>query len=149
MKRLQLVGLTATIVLVLVLAGSLLAGLGGPAAPAPEPGFDPRVDGERLRVEVLNGAGIGGLARLATRELRAQNFDVVFFGNAGGEPRDSSVVIDRVGHEEHAWKVARALGIGSVSTQPDTLLYLEATVILGKDWSPRGAAGEGRAVSAP
>jgi hypothetical protein len=149
MKRLQTVGFVVTIVLVLVLGGSLVVGLRAPAEVLPEPGFDPRVDGDRLRVEVLNGAGVAGLARLATRELRRQNFDVVYFGNAGGEHRDSSLVIDRAGREEDAWKVAQALGIDRVDSQPDTALYLEATVILGREWAERRRASAAEAVSGP
>jgi hypothetical protein len=138
--RLRTIGVVAVVAAVLVLVVSLIAGLRSDVpAPAVTPA-QPRVDGERLRVEVLNGAGIAGLAREATRLLRDRNFDVVYFGNAGGEPRDSSVVIDRVGRPQEAANVARALGIPRVESQPDTTLYLEATVILGKDWSAAGAA---------
>lgn len=93
------------------------------------------VPATRGRVEVLNGAGRTGLARRATERLRAGGFDVVFFGNAGGAPRDSSSVIDRVGREDIARSVADQLGIRSVTSEPDSTLYLDATVILGADWN--------------
>ena len=148
MKRLSLWGLGATVLVVLVLAGSLVAGLGlgrgGDAAPAEgasgasgAPGA-PRVPA-RARVEVLNAAGTAGLARLATHTLRTAGFDVVYFGNAAGERADSSVVIDRVGDVERARAVAAALGIERVVTQPDSTLYLDVSVVLGREWRPREA----------
>jgi hypothetical protein len=90
----------------------------------------------RVRIEVLNGAGLAGLAREATERLRAQGFDVVYFGNDREFGRDSSVVLDRVGNEEHARAVANALGIAAVESRPDSTLILEVSVILGKDWPP-------------
>ncbi len=89
--------------------------------------------GRPPRVEVLNGAGRSGLAREITGRLRDSGFDVVFFGNARTQT-DTSYVLDRAGHVETARTVARALGITRVHTAIDTTLYLEATVILGKDW---------------
>ncbi len=91
-------------------------------------------DGERVRVEVLNGAGRGGLARDATHRLREAGFDVVFFGNADRFDHARSVVLDRVGRPEEARAAAAALGIDSVTTAVDSSLMLEATVILGEDW---------------
>jgi len=107
--------------------------------------------GPRTRVEVLNAAGRAGLARAATERLRAQGFDVVYFGNASGFGRDSSIVLDRAGDPAAAAAVAKALGIPTVRSEPDPGLYLEVTVILGLDWppeeprSPRGrGAGRGQ-----
>jgi hypothetical protein len=149
MSRFRSWGLAATLLAVVVLTGSLIVGLrdGTPTVAAPGP--DPRLDGNRVRVEVLNGAGIAGLAREATRELRDRNFDVVYFGNAGGAHRDSSVVLDRVGRPEEAETVARVLGIHTVASQPDSTLYLEATVILGRDWVPGGRRSADGPVTAP
>ena len=67
--------------------------------------------GERVRVEVLNAAGIPGLARVVTRTLRERGFDVVYFGNARGFSPESTLVIDRVGREETAREVAGALEV--------------------------------------
>ncbi len=87
------------------------------------------------RVEVLNGAGRAGLARDATERLRAAGFDVVFFGNAR-EPRGLSLVLDRGGRGDAARRAAAALGIRDVRTQANAALYVDVTVILGKDWPP-------------
>jgi hypothetical protein len=95
----------------------------------------------RVRVEVRNAAGRAGLARAATDVLRDQGFDVVFYGNAESFDKDSSVVLDRVGRVDLARDVADALGIPRVLSQPDSNLYLDATVVLGEDWSaPERAA---------
>ncbi len=89
--------------------------------------------GRATRVEVLNGAGRSGLAREVTGRLRENGYDVVFFGNARSQT-DTSHVLDRTGNIEHARAVARTLGLSRVHTAVDTTLYLEVTVVLGKDW---------------
>ena len=110
-------------------------GVGSDARPIPEPRpISPIPNGPR--VEVLNAAGISGMAQAATEQLRAARFDVVYFGNASEFGRDSSVVIDRVGKPEIAQKIASELGIEVVRSEPDSALYLEATVLLGLDWAP-------------
>ena len=88
----------------------------------------------RTRVEVLNGAGIDGLARRATDSLRSLGFDVVYYGNAETFDREVSVVFDRVGTADRALAVARALGIPNVRSELDSGLYLDVTVVLGRDW---------------
>jgi hypothetical protein len=86
------------------------------------------------RIEVLNASGRGGMARAATDRLRGAGFDVVFFGNAAGFDGDSTLILDRTGDDAVARAVARYLGFGAVSTQRDTTLFLDATVIIGRDW---------------
>ncbi|NNF37794.1 MAG: LytR C-terminal domain-containing protein [Gemmatimonadetes bacterium] len=90
--------------------------------------------GVRIRVEVLNSGGRGGMARSATGELRDGGFDVVYFGN--GSARDSSVVLARTDDVAAARLVADALGIRSVVAEPDSNLYLDVTVVLGQEWEP-------------
>lgn len=137
MNRLPLAGLLLTFAAVLVLGGSLLAGLGGgPPASSPAPESPARPAGPRVRVEVLNGGGVAGRARQATRRLRNAGLDVVYFGNAGGAARDSSLVLSRGADPGGAQRAARALGIGRVVARPDSALYVDATVVLGRDWTP-------------
>ena len=136
---------------VLVLAGiliafvvSFLSGLGAGDAPDRVTGDaqrgGERLDslGPRLRVEVLNAAGVSGLARQATEHLRDRGFDVVYIGNAGSFESDSTVVVARTADVDAAHRVARALGIDSVLVEPDPQLYVDATVRLGRDWPPAG-----------
>jgi calcineurin-like phosphoesterase len=91
---------------------------------------------ERIRVEVLNGGGRAGMAREGTDYLRDLGFDVVTLGNADAFDQDSSVVLDRVGRSDWAAEVARAMGIGRITTEPDSSHYVDVTVILGAEWEP-------------
>ncbi len=126
----------AVVLLVGVLVGSAVSQWkGAPAVPLPQ-GLHPRNAEGRVRVEVLNGGGYAGAAREATETLRDLGFDVVFFGNAGEFDRDSSVVLDRMGAVERARDVADALGIRNLRSEPDSNLYLDVTVVLGRDWRP-------------
>jgi LmbE family N-acetylglucosaminyl deacetylase len=86
-------------------------------------------------VEVLNAGGVSGQARAATQALRDIGFDVVSFGNAGTFDRDSTSVVDRVGRPELARAVAEVLGVDRVVSDPDPNLFVDVTVLLGRDWS--------------
>ncbi len=145
-SRLQTVGLFLTLLAGAALIGSLAWGLlggGGPSsfprsdAPAEDapPASSVPAPAGRVRVEVLNASGRPGLAREGTRILRDRGFDVVSFGNAEGFSPDTSLVLDRAGRIETARQVADAVGIRRVQARPDANLYLDATVVLGRDWN--------------
>lgn len=91
--------------------------------------------GHRLRVEVLNGTSRPGLARTATRTLRQQGLDVVFFGT--GASADSTRIFVRRGDPGQGRDVAEALGVGRVVIEPDSLRRVDVSVVLGRDWRPR------------
>jgi len=88
----------------------------------------------RVRVEVLNGGGMAGAARRATDLSRDAGFDVVYFGNASSFDHAESEVVDRVGRPELARAVAEVLGIHNVLSDPDPDLYVDVSVVLGRDW---------------
>jgi LytR cell envelope-related transcriptional attenuator len=144
-KRLQTIGLFVTLLVVAVLVGSLAAGLmrgrGAPAGAdgvhgvteAAEPGGTPRPAG-RVRVEVLNASGVPGLAAKGRTMLRDRGFDVVYVGNASGFEPDTSLVLDRVGRMELARSVADEMAIPRVYPRPDSNVFVDVTVVLGKDW---------------
>lgn len=135
MKKAQSWLIFATLLAVAVLAGSLIAGIA--ASPRqPESELVEAAGSPPVRVEVLNAGGEPGVARAATQVLRDRRFDVVFYGNAARFDLDSSVVLARTASTEPAERVARALGISRVRTAPDSTLYLEVTVRLGRDWQP-------------
>lgn len=92
--------------------------------------------GERVRVEVLNAGGVAGMAREATVILRDAGFDVVDVGNAGAFDQDSSVVLARLGRTDMASRVADALAIPSYGDEPDSTVYVDVTVLIGKSWDP-------------
>jgi len=100
-----------------------------PASEKPMP-----VERKVVRVEVLNGCGIAGLAKKITDFLRIKGFDVVNVGNAESFEFPETIVVDRVGDMASAWSVARAIGVNNVIQQRDTDLLLEVTIILGKDY---------------
>lgn len=93
----------------------------------------------RVTVEVLNGTRRAGVARAATRMLRRQGLDVVYFGNAD-ETVDSTKVIVRRGDPGRGRDVRLALGAGRIVVEPDTLRRVDVSVILGPDFR---ASGEG------
>ena len=99
----------------------------GHAYPIPAPG-------RRIRVEVLNGTRRQGLARAATRALRARGLDVVFF--ATGPTAESTRIYVRRGEPGRGRDVAEALGVGRVAIEPDTLRRVDVTVLLGPDYRP-------------
>lgn len=90
-----------------------------------------------MTVEVLNGAGTPGLARLGTRLLRQHGLDVVFFGNGDTAGAALTKVISRRSAKRGAAEQARsALGVGVVSEAIDTLRRVDVTVIIGRDFHP-------------
>jgi len=143
-RRLQSAGLFLLLLVVAVLVGSLAGelagrrtageGAAGDAARAADRGAVPR-PAERVRVEVLNASGVPGLARRGTEALRDGGFDVVSYGNAPGFAPDTSLVLDRVGRMELARSVADALLIPRVHARPDSNVYVDVTVVLGRDWA--------------
>ena len=106
-----------------------------PAPPPVEHAYEIPSAKHRIVVEVLNATARPGLARIATRTLRRQGLDVVFFGNTDGTRVDSTRVIVRRGARGAGERVAGALGQGTVSVQPDTLRWVDVSVILGNDAS--------------
>ena len=125
----------ALLVVFLVGIGVFFVASGGDQEPAPE---EPQGWTEGLlRVDVRNGGDVSGMARSATRRLRADGFDVVHWGNASATERgETSVVIDHVGRPDMAQAVAKALGISNVQSDPDPNLYVDVSVVLGKEWDP-------------
>jgi hypothetical protein len=94
---------------------------------------------DRIVVEVLNGTTRQGLARTATRLIRQQGLDVVFFGSTDSTSRtDSTRIIVRRGVRGAGDIVARALGVGKVEVAVDTLRRVDVSVILGSDYRPTG-----------
>jgi hypothetical protein len=92
--------------------------------------------GVRVRVEVINTTRTRGLARRAMRLLRDQGYDVVSV-STGGPMIDTTLVLDRAGHQAWASSMARLLGPKSrAESRPDSSRYLELTVLLGTAWRP-------------
>jgi len=94
-------------------------------------------DSVRIKVEVLNATATRGLGRLATAWLRDKGFDVVGTGSAPSAERlDSTLVLDRSGHADWARLAAAAMGGARIEARPDSLRYVDLTVLIGRTWRP-------------
>lgn len=109
---------------------------------APAPSGVERIvpEGTRIRVEVLNGTNVRGLARRASLYLRDLGFDVVRFAQDTAAARDSTIVLDRTIHPEWAELLGEAMSPARVETQPDSSRYVDITVRLGAHWRPPAKA---------
>jgi hypothetical protein len=89
-----------------------------------------------IRVQVLNGCGVRGLARRTANCLRSMGFDVRETGNADRYDYPQTQVVGRVNDAILPDIVADSLGGGRISMDPDPdLVDVEVTVILGEDYS--------------
>ncbi len=89
-----------------------------------------------IEVQVLNGSGTDGLASECRNYLRTLDYDVVGEGNAEDFHFESTIIIDRKGKIRNAEKVAYALNVpyDNVIQQINDYLYLDVTIIIGKDY---------------
>lgn len=89
-----------------------------------------------IQLDVLNGSGEPRLAQRMTDFLRSRGFDVVEMGNYKTSDVEATVVLDRVGNLEAAKHVAAAIGVPAerVEQKLDKSLYLDVSVIIGKDY---------------
>lgn len=96
----------------------------------------PLPDPERaVVVEVRNGAGVQGLARLVTRRLRAGGADVVAFGSHDAAA-ETTLVLVRRGSDDAGKRVRDLLGQGLVRVARDSTRRVDVSVILGADYRP-------------
>jgi len=130
--RLVVIGLIAVVTLGVV-AVERMRTQRSPAAPPPPTIRAP--EGVRIRVQVLNGTKVHGLARRATMLLRDRGFDVVETGNVN-DVRDTTIVLDLSNHPEWAARVAKLFGTARVEARHDSSRYLDIVVVLGSAWRP-------------
>jgi hypothetical protein len=97
---------------------------------------DPALISDVIQMEVLNGAGIPGLATRYTSSLRQFGFDVVETGNFDHFNVTNSMVISRNGEMENARRVARAIGISEqfILREESPDFYLDVTLVIGADF---------------
>jgi len=90
-----------------------------------------------LQVEVLDGAGNMKAAQYVTNILRSQGYDVVEMKKNNDGMIERTYVVDRSGNLEAARKLATTLGVApdKVFQKNDRNLYLDVTVMVGKDFS--------------
>ncbi len=117
-------------------ASTLLRHVDGPGRREVDPGAAdtaPPLARARIRVEVRNGSGTAGAAERVTELLRRRGFDVVDFGNADRFDHERTVVLDRIGRPDYAREVAVAFQGLPIESAPDSSLYLDVTVRIGRD----------------
>ena len=93
-------------------------------------------EGNGVLVEVLNGAGIDGLAAAMSRQLRRHGIDVVYYGTARVDTFTTSQIVVRRGDTVGTGRIREALGAGTVVVELDSQKLLDASVILGQDVRP-------------
>ena len=99
------------------------------------------LDNESLtvKVEILNGTNVNGLASRTSHLFRSYGFNVVSISNAENADYERTVILDRQGKPDAARQVAEVIGGDEVHTQygerPDETV--DVTVILGKDFDGR------------
>lgn len=88
-----------------------------------------------LRVEVLNGCGIDRLALRVTNLLRKKGFNVVKIGDTKQQDFEETVVLERaLENMDNAKYFAKQIGCKNVDKDIDEALYIDITVIIGKDY---------------
>ena len=90
--------------------------------------------GVRIRVRVLNTTTTRGLAKRATAVLRDFGYDVVDYDTEQKSRGAPTRIISHTGHAEWAQRLRRAVGVGAIETRPDSLRYVDFTVLIGRDW---------------
>ena len=99
--------------------------------------FIPAANSKPLEVEVLDAVGNMRAAQQMTNLLRAQGYDVVEMKGYIGGIEDRTFIFDRSGDINAARKLATVLGVpqDKVFKKIDRTLYLDITVVMGKDYS--------------
>ena len=90
----------------------------------------------RIRIRLVNATGRRGLARRATLQLRDYGFDVVEYDSERGSALDRTEIVQHRGEADWSVRLRRALGAGQTVSRPDSLVDVEFTVRLGRDWEP-------------
>ncbi|HXE73682.1 MAG TPA: LCP family protein, partial [Candidatus Nitrosotenuis sp.] len=97
-----------------------------------------------VRVEILNGTGIDGLAGQVAEELRQKGFTVVRVGDAERTDYARTRVVDHLGNAEIRALLERLLSGAQVEIDPAAGRGKnpDITVVVGKDRLPRAQAPE-------
>jgi len=87
-----------------------------------------------VKVEVWNATDRKDLAYNVQRRLREYGIDAVRWGNFGIYKK-YTIVIDRLGDTELAYKVARIIGSSVVKTEIDRTRFVDLSIVLGNDFA--------------
>jgi len=92
-----------------------------------------------VRIEILNGTEITGLASRTAQLFQSYDFRIVSIANAEQTDYERTVIIDRRGNPDAARRVAELIHCEQVHTQQEENRdeTVDVTVILGKDFDGR------------
>ncbi|HHT27618.1 MAG TPA: LCP family protein [Firmicutes bacterium] len=92
-----------------------------------------------VKIAVLNGAGIAGIAGKAAERLRQEGFEVVSVANAASFNYQQTMIFARDERREAVDAIAAALGVtgeaDNWSATGDIRQNADITVIVGRDWA--------------
>ena len=88
---------------------------------------------QQIKVKILNGTDISGLARKIRYKFVTQGFNVVEFGTAANSTFDETVIINRRGEISSVKKVSELLGVDNIYHVVDSSQLTNVLVIIGKD----------------
>jgi hypothetical protein len=90
-----------------------------------------------VQVEVLDGVGNMKVAQRMTDLIRRKGYDVVEMKRNGDGIAEKTIIFDHSGNYDTAKKLAKELGVAEnkVFQKLDKNLYLDITVIVGKDYA--------------
>jgi hypothetical protein len=93
--------------------------------------------GKVLQVEVLDGVGSMKIAQRMTDIVRSRGYDVVEMKKNAEGIAEKTIILDRSGNLDLAKKLAQELGVteNKVFQKIDKNLFLDMTIILGKDYA--------------
>ena len=93
---------------------------------------------KKIQVEVLNGCGVPGIAKIITQYLRDKGFDVVNVGNYESFNITETTIIDRRSLDKiNAIEVAKIIGVSpdkGVAPFLNPELLLDVSIIIGHDY---------------
>jgi hypothetical protein len=94
------------------------------------------ISAAKIKIEVLNGCGVSGVADKLTNYLRENKIDVVNLGNYRSFEIENSIIIGRNKKIKNAELVASLVGLdqNSIIQQINPDYLLDITFILGKDY---------------
>lgn len=90
---------------------------------------------ESVRVEVLNGTGVSGLASKVGDMLEEREYEVVRVGNADHDEYGKTLIYDRKGRGDYAKEIAEILDVKEYKVERDDDSIADVTIILGEDSS--------------
>ncbi|TFH05973.1 MAG: LytR family transcriptional regulator [Spirochaetales bacterium] len=90
-----------------------------------------------IRLEILNGTDVGGLASRTAQLFRSYGFDVVAVSNAATSEVENTVVIDRVGNDAFARRSADIIRAHAMEVDIGAQAAVDVTIVLGRDFDGR------------